>query len=194
MARPIWPVNFLFYMLKQLLFILQRFYIAGNPQNEFQQGQQQGQRQEGREGQQQQQHQQGEGNNIFSGFDAQTLAEAFNVDVELIRKLQGQNDRRGNIVRVEGGLHLVLPPSRRQQEEQGEQQQQQDPLFNAASHGNGYEETICSMSLKQNIGDPRRADIYTPRGGYRSSVTHYDLPALQRLVTLSAHKGHLYKV
>ncbi|RVX19082.1 11S globulin subunit beta [Vitis vinifera] len=61
------------------------------------------------------------------------------------------------------------------------------------ARGNGYEETICSLRLKQNIGDPWRADVYTPRGGHRSSVTGYDLPVLQKLVKLSAHKGRLYR-
>ena len=179
----------------QLDFQPRRFYLAGNPQNEFQQQQQQQQeQQQGSEGQQQQQEgggsegrgQESSGDNIFSGFDAQQLAEAFNVDVQLIRKLQGQNDRRGNIVRVEGGLQALLPP--RGQQERGEQQQDH---FHA--RGNGYEETICSLRLKQNIGDPWRADVYTPRGGHRSSVTGYDLPILRKVVRLSAHQGRLHQ-
>ena len=105
------------------------------------------------------------------------------MDVQIIRKLQGKNDRRGNIVRVEGGLQAVLPPRRKQQ--------QQDPLY---ASGNGYEETICSMRLRQNIGDPRRADVYTPGGGHRTSVTGYDLPILRNTVRLSAHKGQLNQV
>lgn len=110
------------------------------------------------------------------------------MDVQLIRKLQGQNDRRGNIVRVEGGLQAVLP--QRGQEEQGSEQQQDHLL----GHGNGFEETICSLRLKQNIGDPRQADVYTPRGGHRSSVTGYDLPILRKIVRLSAHQGYLHQV
>ncbi|RVX19085.1 11S globulin subunit beta [Vitis vinifera] len=126
----------------QLDFQPRRFYLAGSPQNEFQQqlsedAQQQGQGQE----QEQEQEQQ----------------EAFNVDAQLIRKLQGQNDRRGNIVRVEGGLQAVL--RQRRQEEQGSEQQ--EDRLNA--HGNGFEETICSLSLKQNIG--------------RKLLPHYDMNA-----------------
>ena len=75
------------------------------------------------------------------------------MEAELIRKLKGGNDRRGNIVRVEveEGLQAVLP-------QRGQDEQPQDrPL----ADGNGFEETLCSLRLKQNIGDPTRADVYT---------------------------------
>ncbi|XP_031377794.1 11S globulin-like isoform X2 [Punica granatum] len=95
---------------------MQRFYLAGNPENEHQV---QGQR--GRHSQQQQQQPfarpggRGGGSacdNIFCGFDAELLAEAFNVDMETARRLQNENDNRNNIVRVEGRLQVVRPPRR----------------------------------------------------------------------------------
>ncbi|KAJ9696929.1 hypothetical protein PVL29_008925 [Vitis rotundifolia] len=156
----------------QLDFQPRRFYLAGSPQNEFQQ---------------ERSPQESSGSNVFIGFNAEHLAEAFNVDAQLIRKLQGQNDRRGNIVRVEGGLQAVLP--QRGQEEQGSEQQE-DRLL---AHGNGFEETICSLRLKQNIGEPRRADVYTPLGGRISGITAFDLPILKGIVKLSARRAFLYK-
>ncbi|WP_141331993.1 hypothetical protein [Myxococcus sp. AB025B] len=47
--------------------------------------------------------------NIFSGFDAEVIAEAFNVDTEVALQLQTQGDMRGAIVRVQAGLPLVIP-------------------------------------------------------------------------------------
>ena len=110
------------------------------------------------------------------------------MDAQLIRKLQGQNDSRGNIVRVEGGLQAVLP--QRGQEEQGSEQQE----VRLHAHGNGFEEIICSLRLKQNIGEPRRADVYTPLGGRIGGITSFDLPILKGIVKLSARREFLYKV
>ncbi|KAI3841386.1 hypothetical protein MKX03_000013, partial [Papaver bracteatum] len=59
-------------------------------------------------------------NNIFSGFSVETLAEAFGASTETARRLQGQDDQRGNIVFVEGGLHAI----RTQQGEYEEEQEQ----------------------------------------------------------------------
>ncbi|XP_034690585.1 11S globulin seed storage protein Jug r 4-like [Vitis riparia] len=176
----------------QLDFQPRRFYLAGSPQNEFQQqrsedAQQQGQGQEQEQEGSQGGPQESSGSNVFIGFNAERLAEAFNVDAQLIRKLQGQNDSRGNIVRVEGGLQAVLP--QRGQEEQGSEQQE-DRLH---AHGNGFEETICSLRLKQNIGEPRRADVYTPLGGRIGGITSFDLPILKGIVKLSARRAFLYK-
>ncbi|KAJ1702662.1 hypothetical protein LUZ63_002441 [Rhynchospora breviuscula] len=53
--------------------------------------------------------------NVLSGFDTQLLAEALGVNQELVRRLQSQNDQRGDIVRVEKGLWL-LRPARSQEE------------------------------------------------------------------------------
>ncbi|XP_024032266.1 legumin B-like, partial [Morus notabilis] len=57
---------------------------------------------------------------------------------------------------------------------------------------NGLEETFCSMRLKENIGDPSRADIFTPQAGRISTVNSFNLPILRHL-RLSAERGVLYK-
>nr|TKS03400.1 legumin family protein [Populus alba] len=160
------------------------FYLAGNPQEEFQQVQGQprhrGEQRTGREpfrghGQQQ-------CNNIFCGMDTRFLAEAFNVSEQVARKLQCESDRRGNIVRVKGGLHTVMPPSLRQEEqEQGQRRE----------HCNGLEETMCTMRIRENIGDPSRADVFTPEAGRISTVNSHNLPIL-RYMQLSAERGVLY--
>ncbi|KAL6340285.1 hypothetical protein AAG906_040722 [Vitis piasezkii] len=162
-----------------------RVLSCRSPQNEFQQQRSEDAQQQG-QGQEQEQEQEQEGSQEVHRR-ALRLAEAFNVDAQLIRKLQGQNDSRGNIVRVEGGLQAVLP--QRGQEEQGSEQQE-DRLH---AHGNGFEEIICSLRLKQNIGEPRRADVYTPLGGRIGGITSFDLPILKGIVKLSARRAFLYK-
>ncbi|WP_205684366.1 hypothetical protein, partial [Acinetobacter baumannii] len=104
----------------------------GQGSQQHQPGGQQGQGQQQGQGSQQQQQggqqgqgqgQQSSGSNVLSGFDARLLAEAFGVDIETARKLQGLNDQRGHIVRVEGGLQVIRPPLSREEEQQQEQQQ-----------------------------------------------------------------------
>ncbi|CAM8928694.1 unnamed protein product [Rhodiola kirilowii] len=92
-----------------------RFYLAGNPQEEHQQsGRQTRQGQEGRRGSK------GSNiNNIFAGLDTEWLSQVFNVDRNLIEKLQGQDDNRGNIITVEGGLQVIHPPHMTEREETG---------------------------------------------------------------------------
>ncbi|WP_408891263.1 hypothetical protein ACJ2CR_16415 [Myxococcus faecalis] len=48
--------------------------------------------------------------NIFSGFDAEVIAEAFNVDTEVALQLQTQGGMRGTIVRVHASLPSVIRP------------------------------------------------------------------------------------
>ncbi|MCE3216575.1 hypothetical protein HAX54_006938 [Datura stramonium] len=152
-----------------------RFFIAGNPQ----QGQQ-GSRSLGRE--------QFQSGNVFSGFEVELLAEAFGVDRETARKLQGQEDQRGHIVNIEQGLRVVRPPFSQEQEEREERQEQ-------GQYGprmNGIEETICSAKVRQNIDNPARADIYNPHAGRFTTVNSFTLPILSFL-RLSAARGVLYR-
>ncbi|XP_008235677.1 PREDICTED: legumin J-like [Prunus mume] len=188
----------------QLDQVPRRFYLAGNPQDEF------NPQQQGRQQQQQQQGQQGNGNNIFSGFDTQLLAQALNVNPETARNLQSQNDNRNEIVKVQGQLDFVSPFSRsaggrgdqeRQQEEQQSQREKEEKQREQEQQGkrqqggggqdNGVEETFCSARLSQNIGDPSRADFYNPQAGRISVVNRNHLPIL-RYLGLSAEKGVLY--
>ncbi|KAL5542269.1 hypothetical protein UlMin_009979 [Ulmus minor] len=157
----------------QLDISTRRFHLAGNPRRE-QQSQQQQQGQEGSRGQQE-----NNGNNIFSGFDEKLLAEAFNVDVELARKLQNEDDNRERIVRVRDEFQ-IMSPGRRQEEGQSERDY------------NGVEETFCTLRLHQNIDRPSEADIFNPRGGRITTVDRRQLPVL-RALQLSAERGVLYK-
>ncbi|KAL3620600.1 hypothetical protein CASFOL_035512 [Castilleja foliolosa] len=160
------------------------FHLAGNPQNPEEQ-EQGGRRQEKGQGSRRQEQGQGgrrhEHGNVFRGFDAETLAEAFLVDEETARSLQGQNDERGHIITVKSGLQVISPPLRREERPR-----------NAAAAGNGIEETICSAQVRQNIDKASRADIYNPRAGRLTTVNSLSLPILG-LFQLSAARGVLYK-
>lgn len=123
---------------------------------------------------------------MLSGFDAEILSEAFNVDPEVIRKLQQQAPERGIIVRAEN-LRFLLPEDRQEEEELRERESGRGfPL-------NGLEETFCTMKLRENIGHPSRSDVYNPRGGRISTVNSNTLPVLNWL-QLSAERGTLYRV
>ena len=168
----------------QLDLTFRKFFLAGNPQHGVQQqtlGRQQEQAgQYGSRGSEQQ-----NGGNMLSGFDAEILSEAFNVDPEVIRKLQQEAPERGIIVRAEN-LRFLLPEDRQEEEELREREGRRGfPL-------NGLEETFCTMKLRENIGHPSRSDVYNPRGGRISTVNSNTLPVLNWL-QLSAERGTLYR-
>ncbi|XP_050206932.1 11S globulin seed storage protein 1-like [Mercurialis annua] len=161
------------------------FYLAGNPEDEFRQ-------QSGRQGERgrmessprgsRSQRGQGSCNNMFCGMDTRLIAEAFNIDEQLARKLQSQNDFRGNIVRVEGRMQVVRPPRTQQEmEEQREHESEGSRRFN------GVEETFCTMRMKENIGDSSRADIFVPEVGRMSTVNSHNLPILRSLQLSASH-------
>ncbi|XP_059283544.1 11S globulin seed storage protein 1-like [Lycium ferocissimum] len=167
----------------QLDLTFRKFFLAGNPQRGVQQ-QILGRQQEeaspfGTRGSQQE-----SGGNILSGFDAELLSEAFNVDAEVIRKLQEQAPERGIIVRAEN-LRFLLPEESREEEEREFHGRGGRPI-------NGLEETFCTMKLRENIGHPTRSDVYNPRGGRISTVNGNTLPVLNFL-QLSAERGTLYR-
>lgn len=118
------------------------------------------------------------GNNAFSGFDPNIIAEAFKIDIETAKQLQNQKDNRGNIVRANGPPHFVIPPPR---------QWQQDGIVN------GIEETYCTARLHENIDDPERSDFFSTRAGRISTLDSLNLPVL-RQVRLNAVRGYLYSV
>ncbi|KAL9227597.1 hypothetical protein vseg_003270 [Gypsophila vaccaria] len=165
--------------------IPRRFYLAGKPElehGEQQQQQQRGDRSRGRAGRG------GERNvgNIFSGFETRILAESFGVSEETARRLQSEEDERGNIVNVQEGLHVIRPPRRLHEREEKQSPRRRDtPL-------NGVEETFCSARIIEHLDDPERADIYTPHAGRLSTLNSFNLPILQ-LLRLSAEKGVLYR-
>ncbi|KAI3860834.1 hypothetical protein MKX03_002450 [Papaver bracteatum] len=157
---------------------LRRFQLAGSQQTQTSSYQQRQQQRQQVRGQQQDIPE----NNIFNGFNVETLAEAFGVSTETARKLQGQNDQRGNIVFVEGGLRTIRP-------QQGEEEEEQEQRYRTT---NGLEETICSMRMKQNIANPTRADIYSEKGGRITTLNSQKLPILNYL-QMSAERGVLYQ-
>ncbi|XP_047952105.1 11S globulin seed storage protein Ana o 2.0101-like [Salvia hispanica] len=147
----------------QLDFKFRKFVLAGNPQSI--ESQKQGK----------------EYRNMLYGFDEQLLADAFNTEPELMRRLQGKEDERGIIVRAEK-LRMVLP----EYESEEEHSQRRGRPYN------GLEETFCSYKIKKNLDHPTSADLYNPRGGRISNVNSQSLPILNYL-QLSAQRGILYK-
>ncbi|KQJ90041.1 hypothetical protein BRADI_4g29131v3, partial [Brachypodium distachyon] len=113
------------------------------------------------------------GQNIFSGFNAQLLSQAFGINEQTSRIIQNQNDERGEIIRVDKGLQFSKPASG-----------QLSP--------NGLEENFCSLNPRKNIEDPNRADIYNPRAGSITRLNSQNFPILN-LVQMSATRVNLQK-
>ena len=124
--------------------------------------------------------------NMFSGFDTQLLADALNIDQQTAQQLQGQNDNRPQIIRVEGRFDFVEPPQSREEERQLQGQQRQQGQ-------NGFEEVFCHMKIKQNIGKPSLADVFSPQAGRISTLNSFGMPIL-KFLRLSAERGFLYNV
>jgi Cupin len=138
--------------------------------------------------------QQVSGNNILGGFETQLLAEAFGINQELARRLQSQDDQRGEIVRVERELQLLRPF--RSQEEQQQQQQQEvfeGERFQSRNQSNGLDENFCTIKIQQNINDPNRADIFNPQGGRITRLNSQKFPILNH-VQMSATRVVLRRV
>ncbi|WJX79005.1 Legumin A2, variant 2 [Trifolium repens] len=196
-----------------------RFYLSGNHEQEFLRYQKQQQQQiKGSRGQE------NEGNNIFSGFKSDFLEDALNVNKHIVERLQGrdEDEEKGAIVKVEGGLSIMSPPEResrhhsgsRQEEDEDEeswqprphkgrreQDEDEDEKHSRPHHkggsrrqhdDNGLEETICTARLHQNIGSSSSPDIYNPQAGRIKTITSLDLPVL-RWIQLSAEHGSLHK-
>ncbi|KAF7152804.1 hypothetical protein RHSIM_Rhsim01G0263800 [Rhododendron simsii] len=142
---------------------LRAYYLAGGPQKRGRQGER------GPENFQ----------NVLRGFDEELMAEAFNVDREIVRKMQRQ-DERGLIVKVREGMGMIRPDER-EEEEEGEWGRRM----------NGIEETWCTMRLHHNVDDRREAEVYSREGGRLNVVNRNKLPIL-RYMDLSAEKGHLF--
>ncbi|KAK9087389.1 hypothetical protein Syun_029783 [Stephania yunnanensis] len=158
-----------------------KFYLGGNPQSEREHGQHQ---QGPYQGEEQTYYQQRfESNNIFRGIDDEILQEVLGVRRETVEKVKGRGDVRGHMVQARQGLQLVRP-SRMEEEEYRH--------GGSSSYGNGFEETICTARMRENIGNPARADVYNPEAGYIRTVNRMNLPILNYL-QLSAERGVLYR-
>ncbi|CAA6662474.1 unnamed protein product [Spirodela intermedia] len=92
--------------------------------------------------------------NVFRGLDEEVIAEAFGINRETASKLQGLDDRRGNIVRR----------SYEQQEEEEEERKRRDT--------NGLEEALCNIKHRENIRKQASADL---EGSPASTNSHYAL-------------------
>lgn len=122
--------------------------------------------------------------NMFSGFADELLEEAFKIGSGLVRRLKGEDDERDRIVQVDEDFDVLLP-------EKDEQERSRGRYIESESE-NGFEETICTLRLKHNIGRSERADVFNPRGGRISTANYHNLPFL-RQVRLSAERGVLSK-
>ncbi|KAI5395202.1 legumin B-like [Lathyrus oleraceus] len=117
------------------------FYLGGNPEIEFpetQEKQHEGLQQRhsflvGRRGGQQEveSEEQKEGNSVLSGFNVEFLAHSLNTKEDTAKRLRSPQDERGQIVKVEDGLHIISPElqeeeqSHRQREEEEEEEREQ---------------------------------------------------------------------
>ncbi|GER52263.1 11S seed storage globulin B [Striga asiatica] len=160
----------------QLDLEFRKFFLAGNPQATRCQGRHQEEEpysgQQSKRGEQEGEDEQQQ-SNIFAGFEQEFLAEALNVDPDIIRWLQGKENNMGAIIRTES-LGLVLP-------EWGSHEKERE-----GGYANG-------LKIRENIDNPSKADVYNPRAGRVTRLNGHKLPILNYL-RLSADRGVLYKV
>ncbi|GAB2210196.1 hypothetical protein Drorol1_Dr00015456 [Drosera rotundifolia] len=156
------------------------FYLAGNPQRGEHGRQERQERSERGERGERGSEKESSGHNILSGFDEELLAEAFGVDIETARKMQGRNDDRGNIIRVKRHGLKILSPELEEKEwkEQRGRRRYED---------NGLEESICAMKFRHNIDKSTHTDIFDGNGGRASFLNSQNLPIL-KFLQLSAEK------
>ncbi|XP_050218014.2 legumin B-like [Mercurialis annua] len=171
------------------------FFLAGNPQREVQsqRGERslrsQREREPGSRG-----SQTDRSGNIFRGIDEQMIAEAFNINTDLARKMRGENDNRGIIVSVVDDLEMLIPrrsQEEERQEQEAEAQRQLERSRGGRTRTNGVEETFCTARLRHNINNPSQTDIFNPRGGRVTNANSHNLPILRSL-RLSIQKAVLY--
>lgn len=125
--------------------------------------------------------------NIFSAFDPELMAEAFNVPVDLVRRMQ-QSEDRSLIVRVDRGEMRVLSPDEAEEEEEEYCRRRTRYM---GLEVNGLEETICTMRLRHSLDNRREADVFSREGGRLNILNEHKLPIL-RYLDMSAEKGHMF--
>ncbi|EAY85208.1 hypothetical protein OsI_06570 [Oryza sativa Indica Group] len=132
--------------------------------------------------------------NIFNGFGTELLSEALGINTVAAKRLQSQNDQRGEIVHVKNGLQLLKPTLTQQQEQAQAQYQevQYSEQQQTSSRWNGLEENFYTIKARVNIENPSRADSYNPRAGRISSVNSQKFPILN-LIQMSATRVNLYQ-
>nr|KYP44257.1 Glycinin [Cajanus cajan] len=191
------------------------FYLGGNPDIENPETTKEQPQQQKRGGgrKQQQEEEEEEAGSVLSGFSKHFLAQSFNIDEDLAEKLRSPEDDRKQIVKVEGGLSIISPmgQEQQQQEEEKEDEDEDEPRSRweekeeeeeeeeyetkhsrRKEHGNGIEESICTVKLHESISRPSRADFYNPKAGRISTLNSATFPALTPF-GLSAQYVVLYK-
>ena len=128
------------------------------------------------------------GQNIFSGFNTEVLSEALGINTEASKRLQSQNDQRGDIIRVKHGLQLLKPTLTQRQEEHRQYQQVQ---YREGQY-NGLDENFCTIKARVNIENPSRADYYNPRAGRITLLNNQKFPILN-LIGMGAARVNLYQ-
>ena len=74
----------------------------------------------------------------MSGFRTEDLAEVFDVNEDTIRKLQGLQEDRRNIVRVKGRLQVARPPRSHEERERLERQGREEEREQCESRRGGH--------------------------------------------------------
>ncbi|KAL1539686.1 11s globulin seed storage protein 2 [Salvia divinorum] len=118
--------------------------------------------------------------NIFQSFDAELMAEAFNVSPDLIRRMQSMEQERGLSVMARESMKYIRP------DEDTYSRRRESP-----HNDNGFEETFCTMKIRTNIENQRDADIYSREAGKLKVVDMHRLPILS-YIDMSAEKGTLF--
>ncbi|CAK7337894.1 unnamed protein product [Dovyalis caffra] len=115
--------------------------------------------------------QQERNHNVFSGFDERILAEAFNIDTRLARRMKNNNDDRS----INRNFQAVIPPQSREEEERKVE-------CRGSQRGR-----FCTTRLKHNIKDPKRANVFK-QVGRLTTVNSLILPVLG-YVQFSVERG-----
>ncbi|KAF0934129.1 hypothetical protein E2562_022819 [Oryza meyeriana var. granulata] len=144
--------------------------------------------------------QQSSNQNIFAGFSLDLLSEALGVSKQTALRLQGLNDRRGAIIRVEHGLQALQPsfqaePVREEQAQAYLPTEQQQPTWSqgggACGQRNGLDEIMCAFKSRKNINNPQSSDIFNPRGGRITRTNSQNFPILN-IIQMSATRTVLH--
>nr|CAA64761.1 legumin-like protein [Asarum europaeum] len=112
--------------------------------------------------------------NILRAFDANIMAEAFDVSMDTVRKMQ-REDERGFIVKADREAMSMIRPDEEEEE-----------------YKNGMEEAYCNLRINQYLDNPREADVYSRQAGRLNSVNMKKLPIL-RYLEMRDEKGSLYQ-
>ncbi|GJN32060.1 hypothetical protein PR202_gb20533 [Eleusine coracana subsp. coracana] len=93
-----------------------------------------------------------------------------------------QLDQTFRHFRLAGGQTTSHQQQREQRYGESEQEEEEET-------SNGVDEaSLCSMKLRENVGDPGKADMYTPNGGRITVLNSHKLPVVGR-IQMSLNRG-----